>query len=255
MGKDEERKNLDAFRPSEQDETSLRPIQEVDLIECPEVVSRYLRKSGIIGKQRTRLAKIVHTGEMKLSQTGSWISLTGEYRILPLTGSFKWLGYLEFFPGLEISIMDQYQFGKGYSKVSLVSSFEIEHAFGEEIDSSSMGRMLSEMVLVPTSLLPNKNLSWEAGDDLTARAFLSFEGRKVMAIFTFNTEDEIVKVSIDRFRKSENGFPITPFIGEFSNYQNFSGLRIPGEMHGKWIIDSQEFEWVHFQVEEAVFIN
>lgn len=255
MGKDEERKNLEAFRPAESDESSFVVIQEVDLIECPELVSRYLRKSGVIGKYRTRLAKIVHSGEMKLSQTGSWISLNGEYRILPLTTSFKWLGYLKIFPGLEISIADQYQHGKGYSKVSLASAFEVDHGFGEEIDSSSLGRMLSEMVLVPTSLLPSTYLSWEGVDDHTARAVLSFEGHQAMAVFTFNAEDEIIKVDIKRFRRSENGYQITPFIGEFSNYQNFNGLRTPSEMRGKWIIDSKEFEWVHFRVKESVFSN
>ena len=137
---------LAEFGKGKEERLDRRLIEEVDLVACPDVVARYLRRTGVLGKKRIRVAQIIHSGKIRLNVDDKWRSIGGEYRFLPTSLAFKWLGFFEFFPGLEMAILDSFNHGLGTSSVFFNSLIKIDQSDGEFMDASSLGRLLSEMV-------------------------------------------------------------------------------------------------------------
>lgn len=223
-------------------------IQEQDLQTCPEVVIRYLKKSGVVGQTRRNLAHIIHAGEFRLKPTQRWLSIKGEYKFNPEAAEFVWDASIKFFPLINISVRDEYRNGIGRSLVRLKPLFTIADQTGPEINESSLGRLLIEMVLIPTALVPNENLSWEPVDATHARVVFTNHGLRVAADFEFSKDDLPVKTSIQRFGNFDGIMKKNLFVCEMSQFEMFEGLLIPTNIKGGWDFLTETFYWFRFLI-------
>ena len=88
-------------------------------------------------------------------------------------------------------------------------------------------RFLSDLIWLPTGLLPTRALRWEHIDNDTARAVLRDESTVVQATFHVNSIGQIDRITTNsKYRDGRSGFEQTQFTLECKNYQEVEGIMI-----------------------------
>ena len=228
-------------------------ITASDLSSCPAPVIRYLKLAGVLGLDRKLKAHIVHGGDFRMKPKQRWFPIRGDYHFAPEVPSFEWKASISLFPLVFISVIDRYLNGVGKSLVKLESIFTIGESVGPEVNESSLGRLLTEFVLMPTALVPSAQLRWEPIGAESSRALLTSCGLQVSAAFSFGQDGLPEKVTIERFGVFDGEFIKRPFIVRTSQFKKFDGLLLPTDIAGSWDMGSEEFSWLHFKITSAEF--
>jgi hypothetical protein len=100
----------------------------------------------------------------------------------------------------------------------------------EDHARSAFGRYLTEAVFwTPAALLPGNGIQWEPVDDSTARVIVTHMGLKQAVDVTVGADGQPSKVVFQRWSDSnpEKTFQLQPFGGYLSDYEDFSGFRLP----------------------------
>lgn len=226
-------------------------ITAKDLNDCPEVVCRYLTKAGVVGKAKKSLALISHNGEFRLKPNQRWYPIHGEYIFTPKVPAFIWKAKIKIFPLISILAKDSYHSGVGRNVVKLNSFYPLANESGKELSESALGRLLIELILIPTELVPNDKLKWKAIDSNHARVTFHNSDFQVSALFEFGPDDLPVKTTIDRFGKFDGKLVRKPFICDISDYKVFENLLIPTNIKGCWDLGSELFYWFHFKIKSV----
>ena len=227
------------------------PITENDLAIVPKPARRYLISAGVIGKLRSSIAHIKHVGRFRTNPNQKWMTLTAEYHLSTNRPSLTWLAKIRVLPLLSISVVDTYIQGKGRFVAKVASLFKISDGKGAEIDESSLGRLLAESVMIPTLLVPNQYVHWEAINSSSARAIIKDENLEASAEFHFGKDGFPTSVLLQRYKADKHGAHKYPFRGIMRCFKEFDGMKIPTEMEAVWILPTGEFNFANFLIKEA----
>lgn len=228
-------------------------ITQSDIDICPEPARRYLTNVGVIGIKRKTFAQIFHDGEFRMKTKQRWFPIKGEYHFKPEDPSFEWIASIKIFPFIFISVKDEYNDGVGRSLVKLESLIKIAEQVGPQVSDSSLGRLLVELIMIPTALVPSEHLHWESIDSTHSRVVLKNCNFEATAIFEFGTNGLPVKTSIERFGKFDGVVQKKSFVCAVSDYKNFEGLLIPTDIVGSWDLANELFNWLHFKIKTVRF--
>jgi hypothetical protein len=100
----------------------------------------------------------------------------------------------------------------------------------EDHARSAFGRYVAEAVFwTPAALLPGNGIQWQPVDDSTARVIVTHMGLKQAVDVTVGADGQPSKVVFQRWSDSnpEKTFQLQPFGGYLSDYEDFSGFRLP----------------------------
>jgi hypothetical protein len=231
-------------------------VTEDDIRHLPEPVQRYLRYTGIIGRQRVACVRLKQTGAMRPKPDGKWFPLKAEEYFMVDNPGFVWKGCMAVAPLLSVTVQDMYLNGEGNMHVKLMSAINIVNAKGKEMDEASLMRYFNEMQWFPSSLVSD-NVKWEAIDANSARATLTDRGMTVSAIFCFDKDGKITNIIAERGRSTDGGKVVrtkwsTP-ISEYGTYGN--GLRLPSKGEAIWHLDSGEYSYIKLEITEVEYDN
>ena len=241
---------------SSQSKVEDKVVTEDDIRDLPEPVQRYLRYTGIIGRQRAAFVRLKQTGAMRPKPDGKWFPLKAEEYYTVDNPGFVWKGRMAIAPLISAEAQDMYLNGQGNMHVKLMSAINIVNAKGKEMDEASLMRYFNEMQWFPSSLVSG-NVKWEAIDANSARSTLTDRGMTVSALFCFDKEGKITNFIAERGRSTDGGKVVrttwsTP-ISEYGTYGN--GLRLPSKGEAIWHLDSGEFSYIKLEITEVEYDN
>ena len=241
---------------SSQSKVERKVVTEDDIRDLPEPVQRYLRYTGIIGRQRAAFVRLKQTGAMRTKPDGKWFPLKAEEYYTVDNPGFVWKGRMAVAPLISAEAQDMYLNGQGNMHVKLMSAMNIVNAEGKEMDEASLMRYFNEMQWFPSSLVSG-NVKWEAIDANSARSTLTDRGMTVSALFCFDKEGKITNFIAERGRSTDGGKVVrttwsTP-ISEYGTYGN--GLRLPSKGEAIWHLDSGEFSYIKLEITEVEYDN
>lgn len=224
-------------------DTTPAAIAAADIIKLPEPVQRYLRYSGVIGKEKIQTVRLKQKGFFRPQENLSWMPMIAEqyYTINP--PGFLWFGIVKSLPFLSISARDKFVDGHGNMLVKIQSFFTLTNASGEKLDQGALLRYLGEIMWFPTAWLSNY-IHWQEIDNNSAEVTLHYNGLKVSAILHFNAEGQIVKLTAQRYREVKGEY----FLDEWeaipmNEYREVNGLRIPSKVEVVWKLRSGDFSY------------
>ena len=137
--------------------------------------------------------------------------------------------------------------GEGHGHLKLFGAITLREMEGAETDHSMLFRFLSDLIWVPTGLLPTRALKWEHIDDDTAQATLRDESTVVQAVFHVNSIGQVDRITTrSKYRDHRSGFEQTQFTMECKNYQEVEGIMIPTEVDFVWNLEGGDFEYGQF---------
>jgi len=232
-----------------------KAITEEDIKDLPEPVKRYLRYTGVIGKERIASVRLKQKGAMKTKPDGKWIPLKAEQYYTTDNPGFVWFGRLAMAPLLTISAQDMYIEGKGNMHIKLLSTVTVVNAKGKEMDESSLVRYFNEMMWFPTAYVSDK-VKWEPIDKNSARASMTDHGITVSAEFCFDDKGRITNFIAKRGYDTGGGkLVIKTWSTPIKEYRTINGLRLPSKGEAVWHLDSGEYSYIRIEITEIDYDN
>jgi hypothetical protein len=198
------------------------PVSEADLERLPEPVRRWLRFSGVVGRERPGTVRLRQEGKILIG--GSWrpFAAEGYYAIDP--PGFVWSVTMPMLPGVTAIGRDRYADGKGSIDVRLGGVVPVARESGPQMDHGALLRFLNETMWFPAAAL-SPYIAWEAIDGVSARATMTWREVTAPAVFTFDRDGRMTDMVAERYDR-ETGRMVTwstPILA----YGELNGMRIP----------------------------
>lgn len=222
-------------------------VTEEDLAELPEAVQRYLRYTGIVGKEKINTVRLKQKGILRQTPRDSWKNISAVEYFSVNPSAFVWMGQMAAGPFSIISARDSYFDKHGRMFIKMLGIKTIGDVQGEEMDHSSLVRYLNEMMWFPTAFL-NDNINWESIDDNSARVTIKDANRSASAVLYFDEKGAITNFISDRYHEV-NGVYVkdtweTPMIG----YGEFNSLKLPVKGEAVWKMNGGDFSYINLEI-------
>jgi hypothetical protein len=223
------------------------------IAELPEPVQRYFLHAIAPG---TPLATSVHltmNGTMRLAPNQPWMPIQAEERLS--TQGFIWKAVAG--QGMmEMRGADYYTQGYGRMRFSLWGLIPLVDAHNPNVMRSAIGRWIGEYFWLPSALLPQNGVSWQAIDENTIQAHLNVDREPITLMFVIDDQGRLLKGSLLRWgdQTEDKRYAEIPFGGRYPSEQTFGGYTIPSQMGaGWWMGTDRYFEFFRVTLEQAQF--
>ncbi len=227
-------------------------FEEVDSL--PASVQKYFSYALTDRITKPRFARIKQSGRFKTNINAGFKDLTAEQYVVTSEPGFIWSGDIHLFdPIIWIRGIDTYVNGSGSLLIKFMSGVTITRETGEEIAQAQIVRWLMEAIWCPTALLPSGNLEWSAVDSTSAEVHFKENDIAIDAIFHFNDDGSINKITAKRYMTTVAGPALTNYTGYVSDYKEVKGMKIPFHVEVEWNLDHQDFKYGTFDIEEIEY--
>jgi hypothetical protein len=188
---------------------------------------------------------------VRLTQTGEMIRRPGD-RPLPFAAvqeyavesiEFEWRA--AFGPNrlVRLAVVDRYRAGEGLLTAKVWGLVPVARSSGPEADRGEAMRYLAELPWVPDAIASNPELTWrELGDgsvevstrvgETIASVQLSLDGSGLIRTASAMRPRIAGKTAID-----------TPWVGEFGDYVELGGIRVPERAEASWELPEGRFTY------------
>ncbi|MBE0479131.1 hypothetical protein IBX65_08475 [Candidatus Aerophobetes bacterium] len=222
-------------------------ITPEDLAGLPAPLQKWLQNSQVIGKERITFVWLKQEGFFRTKEGGSWMPFTATQYYRIDTPGFIWHVTMKPFPFFAIKGRDSYYEGRGNMLIKLFSLIKVADATGPEMDQGTLVRYLNEIMWFPTAALCDY-IEWEALDETSARATMSYRGVSASAVFYFNENGDLLTFIAERYMDAGGEFTKETWSTPIRAYGEFHGIRIPTEGEGVWKLDSGDFSYIRLKI-------
>jgi hypothetical protein len=221
--------------------------------ELPEPVQRYFFHAIAPETPLATSVQLTLSGSIRLAPDQDWMPLQAEEMLS--TKGFVWKATA----GQSMMQMrgaDYYTTGKGRMRFSLWWLIPVVNASSPDVIRSGIGRWAGEYFWLPSALLPQYGVNWQAIGPHTIQARLKADGEAITLTFAIDDQGRLLRGTLPRWgdRTEDGQYAEIPFGGEHQAEQTFSGYTIPSQMGaGWWIGTDRYFEFIRVTVEQAQF--
>lgn len=225
-----------------------------DIEHLPLPVQRYFNHCGYIGKPKMAYMAIsFHDVDFVLSPDKPKMKIDyTQYNSVhePLRIAFIDTSMY----GIPFQGLDSYVDGIGRMKGVIAKGITLFNQTGAEMDRASLVTFLSESLVLPNAAL-QPYITWEAIDDLHAKATISYYGIEASGIFTFNERGQALSFTTnDRTLTATDGSKQqVPWSAQFSEYRSKNGIQQPTHLQAVWHYD--EGDLVYFDSDQFIVEN
>ena len=228
-------------------------VTEEDIRGLPEPVQRYLRYTGIIGKEKIRAVRLKQKGFFRQGDQ-PWMPFEAEQYYTTDPPTFLWTVSMKAFPLLSVKGRDLYYEGNGNMLIKLPPFITIANARGDEIDQGALARYLNEIMWFPTAYL-DENIRWESIDSNSAKATMVYQGVTASAILYFNDEGELTNFVAQRYMTKDNKYSLETWATPIQEHREINGLRLPVKGEGIWKLNSGDFSYIRLEITDIEYNN
>lgn len=223
----------------------IETFTEKDIETLPFPVQRYFKHCNYIGKKKMINAKLELDNVLfKRALNSKWMKLDCyQYNSVSEPTRFVYLknNILGIFP---FEARDKCQGGRGNMLIKLLKLFTVADAKGIEMDKSALVTVLSETLIIPNYAVQTY-IKWDAIDDNSAKATLTFKNIQVSGTFRFNEKGEMISFyTEDRYFAEKNGiFKKIPWSIVVDAYGEKDGVKFPSKIKAIWHLKDGDFEY------------
>jgi hypothetical protein len=127
---------------------------------------------------------------------------------------------------------------------------------GPDVSRAAIGRLACETIWMPSSLLPQRGVKWEALDDESARAMMKIGEETISLTLFVEPDGRLREIRTMRWgdQTDDGGYGYISFGGRIHEERAFGGYTIPSKVSVGWRIGTDRyFEFFQAQIENAVF--
>lgn len=229
-------------------------LMESDMSHLPEIVQKYLRYVGSVGKEKVFNFRVLFSGGIRSKPEDDWMKLKSEqYNFVANPKRIFYITARKM--GLPASGIHLYKNEKAIMHIKLFGLFTIVDAKGKEMDQGETVTLFNDMCFMAPATLIDSNIEWEVIDPLTVNASYTNGSIKISAQLFFNEHGALMNfISNDRFEtldgKTYNNYPwSTPVSGYFES----NGRKFPISAKAIYHKPGMDFCYGEFKIEKIEY--
>jgi len=232
-----------------------KTITEEDIAHLPSPVIRYFRNCGYIDTPYIYHADTIwEKSYIRLKPEAKWMNMhTRQFNSIPnpMRLAHMKTKVMGLFP---MEGRDKSADGEGHMYGKIMGLFTVFDAKDLQISQSALITIFAETLFFPTYALQDY-ISWEAVDELTAIARISYRGLDAEGIFHFDEDGTLARFETnDRYYALPNGdYTKYPWFCEIESYKQQGALLIPEIVSANWDIDGEVFCYWKGQISEIKY--
>ncbi|MBI4785297.1 MAG: hypothetical protein HY785_28915 [Oscillatoriophycideae cyanobacterium NC_groundwater_1537_Pr4_S-0.65um_50_18] len=223
------------------------------IAELPDPVQRYFLHAIAPETPLATSVRLIMQGQFRLSPEKPWMLMQAEETLTP-TG-FIWSAKIG--SGLSQFQGSDYYFDRaGRMQFSILGLVPIVNVQNPDTARSAIGRLVAELMWLPSALLPQQGVQWQAIDDHTIQAHLRVDDEPVTLTFVIDSKGKLLEGSTLRWgdRTEDGSWKHIPMGGKCYAERTFDGFTIPSQVGvGWWFGSEQYFEFFQATVKQAEF--
>ncbi len=228
-------------------------LTDNDLIHLPEIVQKYLRYVGVVGKEKVHNMRVMMGGGIRSNPEDEWMKLTSvQYNFFDNPVRVFYIKARR--AGIPAIGLHIYKNEKASFVVKLLGLFRIIDAKGEKLDQGETVTVFNDMCLLAPATLISRNIQWEEIDPLTVLARFKNGKITISARLLFNEKDELINfISNDRYETDGKKYNNYPWLTPVKEYKEFDGLKLCSEATADYERPDGSFSYAYFIVKKVEY--
>jgi hypothetical protein len=238
----------------------LSPISDVSIVSeddiryLPDIVQRYLRYAGAVGKPKVQNFRAIFRGEIKRSAESSWMYIYAQqYDFFKDRARFFYIRGKRYgipFDGLHI-----YAGNSATMEIKVASLFQVTDAKGEKMNQGETVTLFNDICFFAPAVLIEQSIQWESIDSLTVKATFTNNDITITALLYFNDKGELTNfISNDRFHTTDGKiYTSYPWSTPVREYRDFGGRKMPWYGEAIWHTPKGEYSYAKFNLAEIEY--
>ncbi len=225
-------------------------ITNADTEHLPELVQKYIRYSGFIGKPKIKNFELRFSGQMR-ERNKKWFSFTSEQlNTIQHPGRFFFMKAN--FKGIPTKGYHKYDGHSARMTIKPLSVFKVIDLSSKELLLSEMVTYLNDICLFAPGALIDSKFTWEDQEDNKVKVNYSNSGESVSGILEINGQGQLTnffsndRYSVDEMKKFLFSTPVR-------DYRLFDGYLLPGYGEAIWHYPEEEFVYGKFNIQKVKF--
>jgi len=225
-----------------------------DIASLPEVVQRYIRFAGAIGRARIWNYRLRFRGQLRNGPDSPWMTFEANQQSFVEPAARLFFIKASMF-GVPFRTLHRYIGASATFRVRLAGLVTVVNAYGPEMDQSETVTLLNDICLLAPSTLVSASITWEEIDALCVRATFVNQGHTVSALLTFDESGALIDfLSHDRFRTTDGKtYTLLPWSTPIRDWAESDGRRLPVEAQAIWHDPAGEFAYGRFRILEVKY--
>lgn len=202
----------------------------------PEPVRRFLARSLPHERAVPAFVRVRQTGRMWKEPEARAMPFTAVEEFAVDRVAFRWRARFPIAGPLALTVVDELDRGEGRLRVSLLG-VPLQTQQGPEITLGQAMRYLAELAWAPQAIAANRELEWDEVDERTVD--VSAAGASVR--WRFDAAGDLVGATGVRPFPQGKTFVPRPWGGDFGEYANLFGARVPTAGEAWWELPEGRF--------------
>lgn len=224
-------------------------LTEADIKDLPEIVKKYIRYVGCVGKPIVNNFSTRFSGKIRSREKKVWMELTSEqYNFIKTPTRLFYLDAI--MKHLPIAGFHCFKNGIAYMDIRLLSIFKVEYQSGAIMDTSETVTFFNDMCVMAPATLIDKRIKWLELESNKVKASFSNHGITISAWLYFNERSELVNfVSQDRSALADNGTTIKlKWSTPLRDYKAINGYKLVSYAEAIYTYPDGDFTYATFEL-------
>jgi hypothetical protein len=229
-------------------------ISEEDLRHLPEIVQKYLRVSGVIGKEKMINTRVEMEGRIRGNPKDPWMNLTSvQYNFFENPTRIFYIKAKKM--GIPVFGLHLYKEEKAIMLIKLAGIFTVANAKGPEMDQGETVTVFNDMCFMAPGTLICKTIKWEILEPVVVKAIFTNGHLSISAILHFNENGNLVNfISNDRFETTDGkDYKNSPWSTPVTAYGKISGMKMPIAARAIYHHPEGEFCYAEFKIKDIQY--
>ncbi|TGM78323.1 hypothetical protein EHR01_07635 [Leptospira mtsangambouensis] len=222
-------------------------LREAEIQHMPSPVRKYLKYTGVIGKNKVQNVRIVFDELMyKNPEAKPMVSSSEQYNFFlhPARHFYMKASMM----GIPFRVLHSYSEEKATMLVRVASLFNAVDLDNEELTMAETVTVLNDLCLFAPAALIDRRISWEANGPLSAKVFFKNGKYRVSAVLIFNELGELVEfISDDRSALQDDGsLRKARWSTPVKDYKELNGIKVPTYGEAIWKYPEGDYTYGKF---------
>jgi len=229
-------------------------ITESDIKDLPEPVQKYLRYTGVIGKEKVKNFRVVGEGQFKTDPNKGWFKTNIEqYNFIDNPRRIYYIKVS--MSGLPVVGLHVYKDTKATMVIKAAGLVTVADAKGDIMNKAETVTVFNDMCLLAPASLIDKRIQWETINPLKVKAIFNNNGVKISAELYFNEKGELINfISNDRYMTSSGeSYQSAPWSTPVSDYKDFNGIKISSYGEAHWSLPEGDYCYGKINIKEVQY--
>jgi hypothetical protein len=124
------------------------------------------------------------------------------------------------------------------------------------VTRSSIGRCGGELFWLPSALLPQNQVEWQAIDNHTIQATLKIDNEIINLTLIIDENGRVLEIKLPRWgnKNIDKTWQYIPFGGKFTQEASFQGFTVPSQINAGWWLGTENYHsFFQATIEEGEF--